>query len=95
MNEREVLNFNPFDSDYGSPNDVRLQDKIVTNRKDHICTYCGQTSRKGEKSRIIADVFDGEFGKYRYCQKCCEAMEAWEVDGDFETYEERRKLNKA
>lgn len=92
MNELAVLSFDPFEGDFGSPFDRRLEDKIVINRKDHICTFCNQPSRKGEISRVIAEIFWGEFGKYRYCEACCLAMEAWETKQDYEPWKIREEI---
>ncbi len=80
MNEAEVLNYNPFEGDFGAPGDKCLKDKIVTARKGGFCHDCGQEIKPGERIRSAAHIFDGALMGYRWCQLCCEAMALWDTD---------------
>lgn len=80
MKEADVLDYDPFASDFGSPGDRTLRDKIVTARKAGECHDCAQTIQPGERIRSRTDVADGEIMSFRWCQACCEAMALWWTD---------------
>lgn len=75
-NESIVLSHNLFDGDFGSQDDITLENKIVTTRKKHknACHICWSDIEMGERSRVEKDIFEGKLESYRVCQKCCEAI---------------------
>lgn len=82
MNEDDALAYDPFASDFGSPGDRTLRDKMVTARRTGECHNCAQTIQTGERTRSRTDVADGEMMSFRWCQACCEAMAlSWTDDG--------------
>ena len=76
MYEKYILNYDLFAGDFGSPNDRIIENKMVTTNKKHLnaCHICEGDIVIGERSRVHKDISDGEFGTYRVCQKCCEAI---------------------
>ncbi|WP_444891761.1 hypothetical protein ACJJIE_00175 (plasmid) [Microbulbifer sp. TRSA001] len=81
LNEYDVLHYNPFEGDFGSPSDRRLKDKIVTARAAaKSCHCCSGPINPGERSRVWVDIFDGKLMEFRWCFDCCEAMAAWWKD---------------
>lgn len=83
FDENKCLKINPFEGDFGTPNDKILKDKIVTARKTRACGMCCQEIQKGERIRVLAAVFDGELMNYSWCSKCCDAMSKILVDNGF------------
>lgn len=80
--EADALAYDPFAGDFGMPGDRWLRNAIVTARKAHPCFECTQQINPGERTRIIAAIFDGEFFSYRWCQLCTEAMAiSWTDNG--------------
>lgn len=83
QDESLVLDADPFEGDFGGPDDRILRDKMVNARKARECQDCGQQIQPGERIRTMTAVFDGELMNYSWCQLCCEAMEkSFEDDGD-------------
>jgi hypothetical protein len=74
FNEKDCLAVNPFDGDFGSPQDRTLRDKIVVSRKAGGCHLCGQQIIPGTMIRSRTDIFDGEIATYRWCTECCVEM---------------------
>lgn len=94
IDEREVLAFNPFDGDFGTPGDRVLKDKLVTARKSGQCHMCAQEIQIGSRIRSRSDIFDGALMRYRWCEKCCLAMSAsWTDNGDALTAREALRRN--
>lgn len=82
FDEADCMSVNPFEGDFGSPGDRILRDKITIARKTHQCGMCRQQIHPGEKTRVLAAVFDGEMRSYRWCALCCAAMaSSWTDDG--------------
>jgi hypothetical protein len=82
MNEQDVLAYNPFDGDFGSPGDRILKDKMVTARKPRPCDHCGQEIQPNERIRVRAEIVDGSLMSWKWCQLCCEAMASnWSDNG--------------
>ena len=77
----EALNYDPFGGDFGTPDDKILRDKIVTVRKERVCGHCLGLVKVGEKARARTDLVDGHIHSYTWCEKCCEKMAAWDVEG--------------
>lgn len=89
--ETEVLEYDPFEGDFGDPGDQIFKDRMVTARKNHECSMCGQNVEIEERHRYIAAKFDGALIEYRYCHACCNAMfNCLETDG--QSIEERTML---
>ena len=83
MDEHKVLKCNPFEGDFGEPNDRVLRDKIVTARKGGKCHLCCQDIKPGERIRSQVDVFSKELVPSKWCNACCEAMAAsWNDNGN-------------
>ena len=78
--EELVLQFAPFDGDFGAPEDVTLSNKMVTARKEGPCAHCGLTICKGERVRSMSSKFDGELMSHRWCALCCAAMAKCQAD---------------
>ncbi len=78
--EELVLQFDPFDGDFGAPGDTTLSNKMVTARKTGPCSHCGCTICKGERIRSMSAKFDGTLMNYRWCAPCCAAMAKCQAD---------------
>ena len=79
-----VLAYDPFQGDFGTPADKELEDRIVSvTRKEHHCHECLQSFPAGEKdTRLMVWIFDGELCRYRICHACCDAQaKCWTDDG--------------
>lgn len=74
FNEKDCLAYNPFEGDFGEPNDRILKDKIGIARKAGACFLCKQQIQPGEKIRMLTAIFSGELMHYRWCTACCCAM---------------------
>ena len=72
-NERAILNFDPFEGDFGEPGDSILSNKMVTARKAGPCSHCAQEIKPGERVRSMSAKF-GDFMHYRWCAACCSVM---------------------
>lgn len=94
--EQAILDFDPFEGDFGEPGDSILANKMVTARKPGPCSHCKQKIQKGERVRSMAAKF-GNFMRYRWCAACCDAMVAADDDSDdsadpWEAWEARAAL---
>jgi len=87
LNERLVIEFDPFQGDFGDGTEVNLKDKVGKTRKTHLCHHCNKDIPVGETARIRVDIYEGEFCTYYWCNSCCKAMEVYDEDND--TYESR------
>lgn len=47
--------------------------RFVVARKEHKCSSCGGPIARGERHRVSAYRFEGEFGMERMCDACHEA----------------------
>ncbi len=74
--EAQCLSCDPFEGDFGGSgsNDGVLADKIVRARIDSECHTCAGLAERGQLTRVRAEVFDGEFMRFRWCEPCCRAM---------------------
>lgn len=88
--ETEVLEYDPFEGDFGDQGDTVFKDRIVKARSEHSCSMCSDKVTVGEVHRYIAAKFDGQLMTYRYCHACCDAMFNWLETGG-ESVEERLK----
>lgn len=80
--EENVLNYNPFEGDFGEPGDITFKDRLITSRKEHRCIYCCNKINKGDTYRKIVSKFSGELMTHRYCKQCCDAMAiSWRDEG--------------
>lgn len=87
------LGVDPFEGDFGGggSNDGVLRDVIQKARVESECHTCAQLNGRGTWVRVRAEVYDGEFMRFRWCEPCCVAMMA--EDGD--EYERRIELGRA
>lgn len=83
--EQAILDFDPFEGDFGGPGDCVLSNKIVTARKPGPCSHCEQEIKPGERVRSMAAKF-GDFMSYRWCAACCAVMA--DVDNYLESDDE-------
>lgn len=91
FDEAKCLRTYPFEGDFGTPQDKVLSDKIVSARRRGRCGLCKQAIHAGERTRVLAAVFDGEFRAFRWCSACCAAMAASRED-DFEAWIQRIQI---
>lgn len=83
VQERNCLKYNPFEGDFGDPGDKILKKKMVTAKKGGFCKLCQQEIKPGERIRVQAEIFEGTFENYRWCEQCCIAMaENWFDEGE-------------
>ena len=69
-----VLEFDPFEGDFGDQGDLVLSDKIVKVRKERECSHCGSLIKIEEYARSMSAKFDGELMSYTWCSECCDLM---------------------
>ena len=71
----------PFAGDYGGSgsSDGVLSDNMVTNRKGGNCSTCGEMCKPGTRNRVRAEVYDGEFMRFRWCEKCSFGMAIYNI----------------
>jgi hypothetical protein len=79
--EQLCLADDPFAGDYGGSgsNDGVLSDKMVTNRKGGTCSTCGGPCEPGTRNRVRAEVYDGEFMRFRWCVRCSFGMAVYDI----------------
>ena len=82
------LDFDPFQGDFGTPDDKLFSDKMVKGRGKYSCFHCLGGIAPGEQHRSRSERADGEFMSFRWCLKCCEAM-VKQLQGEGLAYEER------
>lgn len=85
----KVLEFNPFEGDFGEQGDRVLSDKVVKARKERKCSHCSSLIQKGDYVRSMSAKFDGELMSYAWCSECCDLMHAIVIseDSDDEEYD--------
>lgn len=94
--DKSILEFDPFEGDFGMPGDTVFSNKMVIARKPRPCSHCGTAIEKGERIRSQTSKFDGQLITHGWCSKCCSAMASyWDElkndDLDMPTYERRSK----
>lgn len=75
--EALCLACDPFEGDYGGngQNDRVLRDRMVTCKvRTRQCFTCASMIERGERIRIRAEIYDGEFMHWQWCEPCCRAM---------------------
>lgn len=79
--EDECMSDDPFAGDFGGSgsDDGVLSDKMVTNRKGGTCFTCGEMCQPGTRNRVRAEVYDGDFMRFRWCQSCCFGMAVYGI----------------
>lgn len=85
------LSCDPFEGDFGGggQNDGVLRDQVVKAKVDSECHTCAAPVPRRSWARVRVEVYDGEFMRFRWCEKCCIAMS----DGENpEGYEDRIAL---
>jgi hypothetical protein len=97
----EILDFDPFEGDFGAPGDKVFTNRMVVARKPGPCSHCGSEITKGERVRRQVSKFDGELMTHRWCGLCCKAMADYENQmndedrddlPDYETRQEQAAL---
>ena len=91
--EAECLRVNPFDGDFGSPDDRVLSDKMVTSRGGKPCFLCRCIVQPGERTRVHVAIYDGDMQTYRWCALCCHAM-AMSVIDEGMAWERRKAIGR-
>lgn len=87
-----VLGSNPFDGDFGAPDDRILLDRIGIARKAGACSFCETTINPGDQQRRMSAKFDGQLRSYRWCVPCCRNMAGMEDDeGEWDSDAQRAK----
>ena len=92
--DQQILDFDPFEGDFGSPGDKVFTKRMVVARKPGPCSHCKAEIVKGERVRRQVSKFDGELMTHRWCALCCAAMANYEYQVNQETltdYEYRRE----
>lgn len=99
--EDDCMTCDPFEGDFGGAgaNDGVLSDKMVWCRKSCECHTCAGEVEISMRIRRRAEVYDGEFMRFAWCQTCCEAMAKAAEDPDayealIELGRERRALSR-
>lgn len=84
-----VLEFDPFEGDFGDQGDLVLSDKVVKVRKERTCSHCGSLVKIGEYARSMSAKFDGELMSYTWCTECINLMHSIVVseESDDEEYD--------
>jgi len=93
--EQICLDFDPFAGDECEL--ANLSNKFVTARKERKCHICNEMIHKGDRIRIITDIFDGDFSSASICNACCEAIiedEKDMVNCDDDDFEEKFRFEK-
>lgn len=72
-----VLEFDPFEGDFGMPGDTVFTNRMAIARKPGPCSHCGTEISKGERVRRQTSKFDGEMMTHRWCSMCCKAMASY------------------
>lgn len=47
-----------------------FSERMVKARKDHVCTECGDTIKKGDTYEYVVGKWEGDFDYYKTCQTC-------------------------
>lgn len=76
----EILEFDPFEGDYGAPGDKVFTKVMCIARKPGPCSHCGCEINKGERIRRQSSKFDGELMTHRWCAVCCAAIVKYGTD---------------
>ena len=79
--DRDILNYDPFDGDFGEPSDHIFKDRLVVARKQFQCVHCCGTIFPRQLNRYLVAKIDGQMRTYRWCSTCCDAMAQAEHDG--------------
>ena len=93
--EASILEFDPFEGDFGMPGDTVFSNKIVFARKAGPCSNCNTQIKKNERIRRQSSKFDGALMTHRWCFACCAAMSAYDDQAHGEElpdYEKRANL---
>lgn len=93
-----ILNFDPFEGDFGIPGDKVFTNKMAIARKPGPCSHCGLQITQGERVRRQTSKFDGELMTHRWCALCCDAMATYDAElnnedaDDLPAFEKRSSL---
>ena len=77
MNREQLqaaLQYDPFEGDRGDFSDRTFEDKIVLSRVGGECHCCRQDISPKTLVRTRKDFSDGEFLRFRWCNRCTELM---------------------
>jgi len=78
-----ALMYDPFEGDFGEPDDLLFKDKFVKTRKEHTCFVCESIIPVKTICRSTVWKFSGEIHTYHYCPDCCKAM-AMQIKHDYD-----------
>lgn len=90
--EMTALDYDPFDGDFGRPGDRLLSDKLVTAKKEHSCFHCEGPIQPGTRYRSRAEIVEGSFTVFKWCEPCCEAMVTELTNYSSMAFENRRLM---
>lgn len=79
-NEKQALEVDPFEGDYGDSTDAVLKNLIVTVRKERPCSFCRRMIKAGERARSMTSLLDGEIMSHVFCDRCLNDMIAVEFE---------------
>lgn len=81
-----VLDYDPFDGDFGDGTERTLRDDVKPATRRGTCRECKHSIVKGEIVRFIKKVDSEGFYGGRCCQACCTAMAqvSFALSGGFE-----------
>lgn len=71
---RNVLDYDPFDGDFGDGSERTLTDEIRVAQRAGTCRECAQPIVKGMLVRVIKKADSEGFYGGRVCEPCCDAM---------------------
>ena len=74
ITEAMMLAVEPFEGDFGDQSDRIFTDKMVTARKEHECSCCGNMIIRGERYRSMTGRFDGELMSHKFRVGCLVRM---------------------
>lgn len=86
--DRFILDFDPFEGDFGAPGDKVFTNRMAIARKPGPCSHCDMEITKGERVRRQTSKFDGELMTHRWCALCCAAMANYEAEAEDEERDE-------
>ena len=71
---RNVIDYDPFDGDFGDGSERTLTDEIRIAKRGGTCRECAQPVTKGMLVRVIKKADSEGFYGGRVCEPCCDAM---------------------
>ena len=72
--EQHALSLDPFEGDWDGEGPMPLSNKIVTIRKARKCSNCHSLVQVGDRSRVMASLYDGIIKRHTFCVRCLNLM---------------------